>query len=56
MSFLQSKVTSVASERGKTPVNWIFPISNKTRPPSPNYISRGKTVIAAYLHKALAKI
>jgi hypothetical protein len=23
-SFLQSKVTSVASERGKTPVNWIF--------------------------------
>jgi hypothetical protein len=23
-SFLQSKVTSVTSERGKTPVNWIF--------------------------------
>ena len=23
-SFLQSKVASVASERGKTPVNWIF--------------------------------
>ncbi len=24
MSFLQSKVASVVSERGKTPVNWIF--------------------------------
>ncbi len=23
-SFLQSKIASVASERGKTPVNWIF--------------------------------
>jgi hypothetical protein len=33
-----------------------FSISNKTRLPSPNYVSRGKTVTAAYLHKALAKI
>ncbi len=33
-----------------------FSISNKTQPPLPNYIPRGKTVTAAYLHKALAKI
>jgi hypothetical protein len=29
---------------------------NKTWPPSPNYIPRGETITAAYLHKALAKI
>ncbi len=28
-SFLQSKVASVASERGKTPVNWIFQYSTR---------------------------
>jgi hypothetical protein len=33
-----------------------FSISNKTRLPSPNYVPRGETVTAAYLHKALAKI
>jgi hypothetical protein len=33
-----------------------FSISNKTGLPSPNYVPRGKTVTAAYLHKALATI
>jgi hypothetical protein len=33
-----------------------FSISNKTLPPSSNYAPRGKTVTAAYLHKALLKI
>jgi hypothetical protein len=54
-SFLQSKATSVALKRGKTSVNWIFNLQQDTtavtelRPQQQN-------VIAAYLHKALAKI
>ncbi len=55
-SFLQSKVVSVALMRGKTTCELDFSISNKTEPPSPNYVPRGKTVTAAYLHKALATI
>jgi hypothetical protein len=33
-----------------------FSISNKTGPPAPNCIPRGKTIIEAYLQKALATI
>jgi hypothetical protein len=33
-----------------------FSISNKTKTQSPNYVPRGETITAVYLHKALAKI
>jgi hypothetical protein len=54
-SFLQSKIASVASERKNT-CELDFSISDKTQPPLPNYVPRGETTTAAYLHKALAKI
>jgi hypothetical protein len=55
-SFLQSKVASVALKRGKTPVNWDFQSPRRQPPLSLNYVPRGETVTATYLHKALAKI
>jgi hypothetical protein len=54
-SFLQSKATSVALKRGKTPINWIFKSPTRHGRHCQTTSSRGETVTAAYLHKALAK-
>ena len=43
-------------KESKNTCDMDFSISNKTRPPSLNYVPRGETATAAYLHKALAKI
>ncbi len=37
-------------------MNWIFQPPTRRLQPSLNYVPRGETVTAAYLHKALAKI
>jgi hypothetical protein len=55
-SFLQCNAASVELKRGKTLVNQFFPSPRRRPPPPPNYVPRGKTVTAAYIHKALAKI
>jgi hypothetical protein len=55
-SFLQYNVASVELKRGKTPVNQFFQSPRRRPPPPPNYVPRGETVTAAYVHKALAKI
>jgi hypothetical protein len=55
-SFLQPKAASVVLQREETPVNWIFQSQRRRPLPSRKYVPRGKTVIAAYIHKALAKI
>ncbi len=55
-SFLQSKAASVVLKERKNTCELDFSISNKTTPPLPNYVLRGETNTAAYLHKALAKI
>jgi hypothetical protein len=46
----------VELKRGKTPVNQFFQSPGRRLPPPSNYVSRGKTVTAAYIQKALAKI
>ncbi len=55
-SFLQSKPTSVALKRRKTPVNWIFKSPTWHGRHCQTTSSRGENVTAAYLHKDLAKI
>ncbi len=58
-SFLQYKGASVELKRAKIPVTIFFnhQEDDRRRPPlPPNYAPRGKTVTAAYIHKALAKI
>jgi hypothetical protein len=55
-SFLQYKAALVELKGGKTPVNQFFQSPGRRLPMPPNYVPRGKTVIAAYIHKALAKI
>jgi hypothetical protein len=56
-SFLQYKAASVELKRyKKTPVNQFFQSPGRWPPPPPNYVPRGKTVTAPYIHKALAKI
>ncbi len=52
-SFLQYKAASVELKRGKTPVKLFFQSPRRWPPPPPNYAPRGKTVTAAYIHKAL---
>jgi hypothetical protein len=54
-SFLQYKASSVELKRGKTPVNQFFHSPWRRPPPLPNYVPRGKTVTAAYIHKALQR-
>jgi hypothetical protein len=46
----------VELKRGKTPVNQFFQSPRRRPPPLANYVPRGKTVTAAYIPKALAKI
>jgi hypothetical protein len=46
----------VELKRAKTPVNQFFQSPRRRPPPPLNYTPRGKTVTAAYIHKALAKI
>ncbi len=55
-SFLQNKAASVELKREKTPVNQFCQSPRRWPPPPPNYAPRGKTVTAAYIHKALVKI
>ena len=55
-SFLQYKGASVELKRAKTPVNQFFQFPGRRLLPPLNYVPRGKTVTAAYIHKALAKI
>jgi hypothetical protein len=58
-SFLQYKGASVELKRAKHLGTIFFnhQKDNRRRPPlPPNYAPRGKTVTAAYIHKALAKI
>jgi hypothetical protein len=43
-------------KRVKTPVNQVFQSPGRQLPPPPNYVPRGETVTAAYIHKALAEI
>jgi hypothetical protein len=54
MSFLQGRISGVKERKNTCELD--FSISNKIPPPSTNFVPRGKTVNAAYLHKALAKI
>jgi hypothetical protein len=55
-SFFKYKAASLELKRGKTPVNQFFQFPGRQLPPPPNYVPRGETVTAAYIHKALAKI
>ncbi len=55
-SFLQYKGAPVELKRAKIPVNQFFQSPRRRPPPPLNYTPRGKTVTAAYIHKALAKI
>jgi hypothetical protein len=52
----ESFLKSVELKRGKTPVNQFFQFPGRRLLPLINYVPRGKTVTAAYIHKALAKI
>jgi hypothetical protein len=55
-SFLQYKARSVALKRGKTAMNWTFQSPTRRLPQLPNYVPRGKTVTAAYIHMALENV
>jgi hypothetical protein len=55
-SFLQNKAGISAIKERKNSCELDFSISNKIPAPSTNFVPRGKTVTAAYLHKALANI
>jgi len=55
-SFLKYTAASMELKRGKTPVNQFFQFPGRRLLPPLNYVPRGKTVTAAYIHKALAKI
>jgi hypothetical protein len=55
-SFLQYKAASVMLRRGKIPVDQFFQSPRRRLLLLLNYVPRGKTVTAAYIHKALAKI
>jgi hypothetical protein len=55
-SFLKYKAASLELKRGKTRVNQFFQFPGRRLLPPLNYVPRGKTVTAAYIHKALAKI
>ncbi len=53
---LQYKAASVVLKRGKTHLNQFFQSTGRRLPPPSNYVPRGETVTAAYIHKALAEI